>query len=118
HAAAESCACLAFFFQAEDGIRDFHVTGVQTCALPISDAEVPAARDGDPADTPTAADPETDAAPRPAGPAAPGYDDAEREAVLKRSVERRVGKESRSGWTPARRERKSEEQGETDVGRS
>src|SRR5690606_39667073 len=27
---------LSFFFQAEDGIRDFHVTGVQTCALPIS----------------------------------------------------------------------------------
>src|SRR5207302_6143298 len=27
-----------FFFQAEDGIRDFHVTGVQTCALPISGA--------------------------------------------------------------------------------
>src|SRR5690606_40362424 len=26
---------LLFFFQAEDGIRDFHVTGVQTCALPI-----------------------------------------------------------------------------------
>src|SRR5690606_40760102 len=25
-----------FFFQAEDGIRNFHVTGVQTCALPIS----------------------------------------------------------------------------------
>src|SRR5690606_41002056 len=24
-----------FFFQAADGIRDFHVTGVQTCALPI-----------------------------------------------------------------------------------
>src|SRR5690606_39311878 len=24
-------------FQAEDGIRDFHVTGVQTCALPICD---------------------------------------------------------------------------------
>src|SRR5690606_2865799 len=29
------CYCF-FFFQAEDGIRDFHVTGVQTCALPIS----------------------------------------------------------------------------------
>src|SRR5690606_39669013 len=28
--------CFFFFFQAEDGIRDFHVTGVQTCALPIS----------------------------------------------------------------------------------
>src|SRR5207253_3976890 len=28
--------CRSFFFQAEDGIRDGHVTGVQTCALPIS----------------------------------------------------------------------------------
>src|SRR6266496_5222645 len=27
---------LFFFFQAEDGIRDLYVTGVQTCALPIS----------------------------------------------------------------------------------
>src|SRR5256885_8800554 len=27
-----------FFFQAEDGIRDYKVTGVQTCALPISTA--------------------------------------------------------------------------------
>src|SRR5690349_24053703 len=27
---------LLFFFQAEDGIRDLYVTGVQTCALPIS----------------------------------------------------------------------------------
>src|SRR5690606_40985427 len=29
-----------FFFQAEDGIRDFHVTGVQTCALPILKARL------------------------------------------------------------------------------
>src|SRR5256886_12823777 len=29
---------LIIFFQAEDGIRDLTVTGVQTCALPISDA--------------------------------------------------------------------------------
>src|SRR5256885_3889819 len=29
-------AVLCFFFQAEDGIRDYKVTGVQTCALPIS----------------------------------------------------------------------------------
>src|SRR2546422_7776097 len=28
--------CFFFFFQAEDGIRDVAVTGVQTCALPIS----------------------------------------------------------------------------------
>src|SRR5256885_5179199 len=32
-AAGHGCFC--FFFQAEDGIRDYKVTGVQTCALPI-----------------------------------------------------------------------------------
>src|SRR5699024_11704646 len=30
------CCFVFFFFQAEDGIRDRNVTGVQTCALPIS----------------------------------------------------------------------------------
>src|SRR5687768_18536387 len=30
----------SFFFQAEDGIRDVAVTGVQTCALPICDEQV------------------------------------------------------------------------------
>src|SRR5256886_7053340 len=30
-----SCSIVFFFFQAEDGIRDLTVTGVQTCALPI-----------------------------------------------------------------------------------
>src|SRR5439155_18669484 len=30
-----------FFFQAEDGIRDGHVTGVQTCALPICRERLP-----------------------------------------------------------------------------
>src|SRR6266566_8668566 len=29
------CTFCFFFFQAEDGIRDYKVTGVQTCALPI-----------------------------------------------------------------------------------
>ena len=41
------CVCMfcfvffvvVFFFQAEDGIRDIGVTGVQTCALPISIGE-------------------------------------------------------------------------------
>src|SRR2546430_11731579 len=33
----ERWVCWRFFFQAEDGIRDLTVTGVQTCALPISD---------------------------------------------------------------------------------
>src|SRR5690554_3431105 len=34
------CFFFFFFFQAEDGIRDADVTGVQTCALPISDKRV------------------------------------------------------------------------------
>src|SRR5207253_8131973 len=34
-----------FFFPAEDGIRAGHVTGVQTCALPLCDAAVPAGGD-------------------------------------------------------------------------
>src|SRR5437762_6510634 len=33
--------CVYFFFQAEDGIRDTSVTGVQTCALPISNGITP-----------------------------------------------------------------------------
>src|SRR2546430_3045579 len=33
------CSMSFFFFQAEDGIRDLTVTGVQTCALPISTIE-------------------------------------------------------------------------------
>src|SRR5207248_5765685 len=40
-----SCVVFFFFFQAEDGIRDRTVTGVQTCALPISWAG-PASRSG------------------------------------------------------------------------
>src|SRR2546430_12594150 len=35
-AGCESQCVSFFFFQAEDGIRDLTVTGVQTCALPIS----------------------------------------------------------------------------------
>src|SRR6266446_8987106 len=35
-----------FFFQAEDGIRDYKVTGVQTCALPISARTPPAFEPG------------------------------------------------------------------------
>src|SRR5712692_11399771 len=35
-----------FFFQAEDGIRDGTVTGVQTCALPISGGDREASRAG------------------------------------------------------------------------
>src|SRR5207249_7631053 len=35
---------VVFFFQAEDGIRDRNVTGVQTCALPISRGRIAPSR--------------------------------------------------------------------------
>src|SRR5437762_13097712 len=44
-----------FFFQAEDGIRDTSVTGVQTCALPICRARLPRRRDRSMADMRTIA---------------------------------------------------------------
>src|SRR5207253_5336109 len=43
-----SCFFFFFFFQAEDGIRDGHVTGVQTCALPILTEPGPPDRQGGP----------------------------------------------------------------------
>src|SRR5207244_8310706 len=51
-----ACRCV-FFFQAEDGIRDDLVTGVQTCALPISSAPRRSRRRGplrEPASNPSA----------------------------------------------------------------
>src|SRR5690606_39987068 len=82
----------SFFFQAEDGIRDFHVTGVQTCALPICTNAprctsrmkrgLPGGRNGirQQASTPGAS---------PWG-----------NTTTSRSEERRVGKECRSRWAP------------------
>src|SRR5699024_12029356 len=64
-----------FFFQAEDGIRDRNVTGVQTCALPISNTC------GRTMNT------------RPGPSAASIFSEA------MRSEERRVGKECRSRWS-------------------
>src|SRR5256886_4097338 len=95
-----------FFFQAEDGIRDLTVTGVQTCALPISDLGLLV--------THLAVRPrslrgagrldEVRGAPgRPALGHIPGESQAVApEAHLRggRSEERRVGKECRSRWSP------------------
>src|SRR5690606_40560735 len=97
-----------FCFQAEDGIRDFHVTGVQTCALPICDVpddggghvspwkavhlseslqpcrEMALAGGGDPV----------------------GWPDLHLFRVRDRSEERRVGKEGRRpSWPPRRHTR-------------
>src|SRR5256885_8711470 len=93
-----------FFFQAEDGIRDYKVTGVQTCALPISRT------------TGIGSLPHTDvrAAMReafrvdvPYLPELPMRDAREFMLVHAtegipgiRSEERRVGKECRSRWSP------------------
>src|SRR2546425_9216075 len=101
-----------FFFQAEDGIRDKLLTGVQTCALPIS-----LERGGRPLGRVALRDlplPVQHVAFR--GPAAIGEDSPEEEQRLAlervagghevvleldhRSEERRVGKECRSRWSP------------------
>src|SRR5437868_14597266 len=84
-----------FFFQAEDGIRDRNVTGVQTCALPIS---LLAAREG-----------EHDLHRR-GGPArriGGGLPDVHF-PVPGRSEERRVGKECRSRWARYQSKKKVE----------
>src|SRR5436189_5314144 len=82
---------LIFFFQAEDGIRDTSVTGVQTCALPIF------AR-------PERLRQEHDDAQRRALAAAARAEQRQHLAALDRSEERRVGKEWRAHCMPERRE--------------
>src|SRR5688572_31243858 len=83
---------LVFFFQAEDGIRDLTVTGVQTCALPICWPRSPGwtrRKGGGARRARQRANPE--GARRWAHHLAPGE---------VRSEERRVGKECRSRWSP------------------
>src|SRR2546429_2756296 len=84
-----------FFFQAEDGIRDVAVTGVQTCALPILDP----LRQGE----------ESREFEGRLREKIVGQDEAVQAVVdlyrvfcagLQRSEERRVGKECRSRWSP------------------
>src|SRR5256885_17118054 len=90
-----------FFFQAEDGIRDYKVTGVQTCALPIyeeRDRALPAPlsrRRDDPG--PDVADDHVQGRDDALARQARGQADAARP---RRSEERRVGKECRSRWSP------------------
>src|SRR2546421_8727809 len=93
-----------FFFQAEDGIRDLIVTGVQTCALPIFLEEWEhAQRRGakvyaEVVGYGMTADAHHITAPAPDG---AGARDAMQLAMRDgRSEERRVGKECRSRWSP------------------
>src|SRR5205085_6683397 len=79
-----------FFFQAEDGIRDLTVTGVQTCALPISAVSRAAER--------SIIDASGDPAVRHAFWLLTQIPLAARQTEFERSEERRVGKECRSRW--------------------
>src|SRR2546426_7465454 len=93
----DSEVCIFFFFQAEDGIRDYKVTGVQTCALPIYSAEQHTLRSWQSQHgvrlrrAPGAARRKMQRGSR-ALTAAPSW--------VFRSEERRVGKECRSRWSP------------------
>src|SRR5438034_9356211 len=94
-------ALVIFFFQAEDGIRDHCVTGVQTCALPISSSsqvstamvEISGGADHQRSEL---------------GAMGTGLEEL-------RSEERRVGKECRSRGSPYR-EKRDQEEGEHDGG--
>src|SRR2546430_178642 len=93
---------LFFFFQAEDGIRDLTVTGVQTCALPICR---PGDRNLEP-EVRRSADRPGGEPRRPLPPAALAAGGRARPRRARpqragpRSEERRVGKECRSRWSP------------------
>src|SRR2546429_5796974 len=95
-------ACLIFFFQAEDGIRDVAVTGVQTCALPIL-FQTPALENLLLASSSQLDSLNPIVVRLPVEPARGYYYEA---GVTKsffgklRSEERRVGKECRSRWSP------------------
>src|SRR5690349_24987475 len=103
-----------FFFQAEDGIRDLYVTGVQTCALPILAAE----HRRDLVEELAAVEHRIRPGPcatqdrrRRFEPSAEvGYD-----KPLFRSEERRVGKECRSRWSPDQEKTKTSDEDEDDV---
>src|SRR5256885_10802782 len=90
-----------FFFQAEDGIRDYKVTGVQTCALPIFDKLfVSRYREtfGEGLVLPRNKT-KIKLVHRPASAGFRGYKDLSL-SFGDRSEERRVGKECRSRWSP------------------
>src|SRR3712207_7717248 len=98
--------CSSFFFQAEDGIRDIGVTGVQTCALPISvTAAYPGGKDPYEGLDPFNTTDESHLNWKNQGADAGKYanDDVHAVRILAmepRSEERRVGKECRSRWSP------------------
>src|SRR5256885_3477808 len=108
--AIRGCVSLAyhvvfvFFFQAEDGIRDYKVTGVQTCALPIYGWNIRVWASG----RRLSSDGISSHRSRPSSDhpwdwATPSSSSFVSDRVTyspRRSEERRVGKECRSRWSP------------------
>src|SRR5207248_4058438 len=84
----------AFFFQAEDGIRDRTVTGVQTCALPISSGKNSAGTTSKKTSNPRRSPQDTKRTKAATAKRLPPTPTATR------SEERRVGKECRTRWAP------------------
>src|SRR2546429_7355253 len=90
---------LFFFFQAEDGIRDVAVTGVQTCALPICD-HILNSRSGPSVSCEVASASVLAGGSFDSLPGSPVCNGPSATALPPRSEERRVGKECRSRWSP------------------
>src|SRR5690349_25168259 len=90
-------ACVFFFFQAEDGIRDLYVTGVQTCALPISPGGATRS-------------PRTRVGRQVAGSYRATSTSRREDVAVRRSEERRVGKECRSRWAPYHEKKNKDEE--------
>src|SRR5207253_6680277 len=106
-----------FFFQAEDGIRDGHVTGVQTCALPIlSSTEMPVSLlinnmlrlsfSGGRSSCKSRIEMATSKSGQRSG------SSLRPRSAISRSEERRVGKECRSRWGPDDEKRTKRTEGE------
>src|SRR3712207_8694882 len=95
-------SCFFFFFQAEDGIRDIGVTGVQTCALPISTPAFLGYPKHDAPDYPATINASVN---NELVHGIPGKRVLKEGDIISldvgcRSEERRVGKECRSRWSP------------------
>src|SRR5256886_9238355 len=91
-----------FFFQAEDGIRDLTVTGVQTCALPICSGGVPRRDAGGVLARSGLGGVSRGDRAKAEGAVRAGERSQETAGAQNktRSEERRVGKECRSRWSP------------------
>src|SRR5688572_32584488 len=89
-----------FFFQAEDGIRDLTVTGVQTCALPILSPQVPQGGSTGTRQKKTLRKRPVRTLEKGAGQEGRYSNLSESEKRWVRSEERRVGKECRCRWWP------------------